>query len=128
MTEANRQLLWLQGHVLTDDALKSLGLQKAEQTDEVFAVVISHDCDLTAALDKEPIAELMLGRRIEKMGGDSFGKTARRLHLEYQSDTGPVYIELVANSKKPINKADLFAHQPRADIQLSVRDLRILQR
>ena len=56
MTEANRQLLWLQGHVLTDDALKSLGLQKAEQTDEVFAVVISHDCDLTAALDKEPIA------------------------------------------------------------------------
>jgi len=65
MTEANRQLLWLQGHVLTDDALKSLGLQKAEQTDEVFAVVISHDCDLTAALDKEPIAELMPGRRIE---------------------------------------------------------------
>ena len=128
MTEANRQLLWLQGNVLTDDALKSLGLQKAEQTDEVFAVVISHDCDLTAALDKEPIAELMLGRSIEKMGGDSFGKTARRLHLEYQSDTGPVYIELVANSKRSINKTDLFAHRPRADIQLSVRDLRILQR
>ena len=73
MTEANRQLLWLQGNVLTDDALKSLGLQKAEQTDEVFAVVISHDCDLTAALGKEPIAELMPGRRIEidsvKIGG-----------------------------------------------------------
>jgi hypothetical protein len=128
MTEANRQLLWLQGNVLTDHALNSLGLQKAGETDEIFAVVISHDCDLTAALDKEPIAEVIVGRRIEKMGGDSFGKTARRLHIEYQSDSGPVYIELVANCKKQINKTDLFAHQPRTDIQLSVRDLRILQR
>jgi hypothetical protein len=128
MTEANRQLLWLQGNVLTDDALKSLGLQKAEQTDEIFAVVISHDCDLTAALDKEPLAEVIVGRRIEKMGGDSFGKTARRLHIEYQSASGPIYFELVANCKKPVNKTDLFAYQPRADIQLSVRDLRILQR
>jgi hypothetical protein len=128
MTEVNRQLLWLQGNVLTDEALKSLGLQKAEQSYEIFAVVISHDCDLTAALDKEPIAEVIVGRRIEKMGGDSFGKTARRLHIEYQSESGPVYIELVANCKKPINKTDLFAHQPRTDIKLSVRDLRILQR
>ncbi len=128
MTEANRHLLWLQGNVLTDDALKSLGLQKTEHTDEIFAVVISHDCDLTAALDKEPLAEVIVGRRIEKMGGDSFGKTARRLHIEYQSASGPLYIELVANCKKTVNKTDLFAYQPRADIQLSVRDLRILQR
>jgi hypothetical protein len=128
MIDANRQLLWLQGNVLTNDTLNSLGLQNARQKDEIFAVVISHNCDLTAALEKEPIAEVIVGRRIEKLGGDSFGKTARRLHIEYQSDSGPVYIELFANCKKPINKTDLFTHQPRTDIQLNVRDLRILQR
>lgn len=128
MSEVNRNLLWLQGNVLTDDALKLLSPQKSGQKDEIFAVVISHDCDLTAAIEKESFAEVIVGRRIEKMGGDSFGKTARRLHIEYQSDSGPIYLELFANGKKLINKNDLFAHQPRTDIQLSVRDLRILQR
>jgi hypothetical protein len=61
------------------------------------------------------------------MGGDSFGKTARRLNIEYQSDKGPVYLELVASNKKQINKSDLFACKPRTDIQLNVKDLRILQ-
>ena len=128
MTEANRNFMWFQGNVLTEDSFNIIGIQKAEGKDEIFAIVISHDCDLAASIDKEPSAEIIVGHRIEKMGGASFGKTARRLNIEYQSDKGPIYLELVASNKKQINKADLFAYQPRTDIQLNVKDLRILQR
>jgi hypothetical protein len=56
MAEANRNLMWLQGNVLTEDSLKIIDLQKPEDKDEIFVVVISHDCDLAASIDKEPTA------------------------------------------------------------------------
>lgn len=128
MADADRQLLWLQGDVLTDEAAKSFRLQHPESAEATFVVVISHDCDLTAAADKEPISEIIVGRCIEKMGGDSYGKTARRLHIEYQTEGGTVVLELVATSKRAISKSDLFAKPPREDMWLDEQGLRILQR
>lgn len=128
MADADRQLLWLQGDVLTDEAAKSFRLQHPESAEATFVVVISHDCDLTAAADKEPISEIIVGRCIEKMGGDSYGKTARRLHIEYQTEGGTVVLELVATSKRAISKSDLFAKPPREDMWLNGQGLRILQR
>lgn len=128
MADSDRQLLWLQGDVLTDEAAKSFRLQHPESADATFVVVISHDCDLTAAADKEPISEIIVGRSIEKMGGDSYGKTARRLHIKYQTDWGIIVLELVATSKHSICKSDLFAKPPRKDMWLDVQGLRILQR
>ena len=128
MADADRQLLWLQGNVLTDEAAKSFGLQHPESAAATFVVVISHDCDLTAAADKEPISEIIVGRRIEKLGGNSYGKSARRLHIEYQTEGGTVALELVATSKRVISKSDLFAKPPREDMWLDGQGLRILQR
>lgn len=91
-------------------------------------VVISHDCDLAAGADKEPDSEVIIGRRIDKLGGDSYGKTARRLHIEYQTENGPVTIELLATTKRLIAKSKLFATHPRQDMWLDGRGIGILQR
>ncbi len=128
MGEAERQLSWRQGHVLTDDAAKAHGLAPADIDAGACMIVVSHDCDLAAWADKEPIAEIMLGRRISKLGADSFGKTARRLHIEYVSGGTAVFLELSATSKQQISKAELFERLPRQDLSLDVRGLRILQR
>jgi hypothetical protein len=39
-------------------------------------VVASHDCNLSASQDKEPCVEVVIGKRVDKPGSDSFGKTA----------------------------------------------------
>ena len=128
MADPGRQFSWRQGDVLTGEAAKALGYCIPENADATFVVVISHDCDLTAEVDKEPVAELIVGRRIDKLGGDSYGKTARRLHIEYQTQDGPVLIELMATAKRPIEKQKLFDFVPRSDIVLDGRGIGILQR
>ncbi len=130
MADSARQVLWLQGNVLTDEAAKTLGLRfpKSDRLLDTFVVVISHDCDLAAAADKEAEAEVVVGWRIATLGADSYAKTARRLHFEYQSDGGPVPLELLATSKQSISKAALFATDPRRDMTLEGQGLRILQR
>ncbi len=128
MAGSDRKFSWRQGDVLSDEAAKALGLQHPENADETFVVVISHDCDLAAIADKEPESEVIVGRRIDKLGADSYGKTARRLHIEYQMKAGPVVLELVATAKRSIRKTDLFATEPRRDMGLDGQGIAILQR
>lgn len=128
MADTDRQFSWRQGDVITHEAAMALDLLAPESGDEYFAVLISHDCDLTASVDKEPDAEVIVGRRIDRLGGDSFGKTARRLHIEYQSENGPIALELIATSKRAIPKSTLFATHPRQDIGIDGRGIGILQR
>ena len=128
MADTDRQFSWRQGDVITHEAAKALDLLASENDDQHFAVVVSHDCDLTASVDKEPDAEVIVSRQIDRLGGDSYGKTARRLHIEYQSEEGPIAIELMATTKRSIAKPDLFATHPRKDIWLDGRGIGILQR
>ena len=128
MADNDRQFSWRQGNVVTLEAAKALNLLAPECDDQHFAVVASHDCDLSASQDKEPCVEVVVGKRIDRLGGDSFGKTARRLHIEYQSEAGPVAIELLATSKRPVAKHELFSTQPRHDIWLDGQGIGILQR
>lgn len=128
MADTDRQFSWRQGDVIAHEAAKALDLLSPENDDQYFAVVVSHDCDLTASVDKEPDADVIVGRRIDRLGADSFGKTARRLHIEYQSENGPIALELVATSKRPIPKSTLFATHPRQDIRIDGRGTGILQR
>ncbi|MBK8637106.1 MAG: hypothetical protein IPN92_02080 [Chromatiaceae bacterium] len=128
MADNDRQFSWRQGNIITLEAAKALDLLTSECDDQYFAVVASHDCDLSAAREKEPYVEVVIGNRIDKLGGDSFGKTARRLHIEYQSEAGPLAIELLAPSKRPIAKHELFITQPRQDIWLDGHGIAILQR
>lgn len=129
MAGSDRKFSWRQGDVLSDETAKALGLQHSENADQTFVVVISHDCDLAANADKEPGSEVIVGRRIDKLGADSYGKTARRLHIEYQTKAGPpVVLELVATAKRSVSKTDLFATDPRLDLWLDGQGIAILQR
>ncbi len=128
MTNSGRQFSWRQGDVLKDETAVALGYCNQENAEATFVVVISHDCDLTADVAKEPIAELIVGQRIDKLGSDSYGKTARRLHIEYQTQNGPVVLELLATAKQPLEKQKLFEFAPRSDIGLDGQGIGILQR
>lgn len=128
MADSGRQFFWRQGDVLTDEAAIKLGYCTQEDVNVRFVVVISHDCDLAADVEKEPVVELIVGRRIEKLGGDSYGKTARRLHIEYQVQDGTVFLELKATDKQFIEKQKLFDFVPGSDISLDGRGIGILQR
>ncbi len=128
MADSDRQFSWRQGDLLTDEAAVALGLQHPENPDQTLVVVVSHDCDLAAVLDKEPKSEVIVVRRIDKLGRDSYGKTARRLHLEYQAGTGPIVVELMATAKLPISKPELFTTNPRQDMRLDGQGIAILQR
>ncbi len=97
--------------------------------ESLFAVVISHDCDLAATEDKEPLAEVIVAKRIERLGADSYAKTARRLHIEYQAEKGsPIALELLATEKKSIDKKELFKFSPREDVFINASGIGILQR
>lgn len=128
MTGLDRQFSWRQGDVLTDEAANALGFVAQDGCDGTFAVIISHDCDLSAVVDKEPTAEVIVGRRIDKLGADSYGKTARRLHIEYQTEAGPIALELMATAKQPLDKRVLFMSGPRQDMWLDGQGIGILQR
>jgi len=128
MVSTDRQFSWRQGDVLTDKAVKELNLQDQDNTGEIFVVVVSHDCDLAAGIDKEPNCEVIIGKRIDKLKGDSYGKTARRLHIEYQTNDEPIRIELQAVTKQLIAKSKLISIYPRKDMWLDGQGIVILQR
>ncbi len=91
MTDSSRQFSWRQGNVLPSAAAVALGYANDENSNTTFVIVISHSCDLTANTEKEPEAELIIGHRIEKLGSDSYSKTARRLHIEYQAQQASIF-------------------------------------
>lgn len=128
MADSDRQFSWRQGDVLTVDAVQDLKITLPDSGGDCFAIVISHDCDLTASADKEPVAEVVIGRRIAKLGGDSYGKTARRLHIEYETNQGVIALELTATTKMAVDKLDLFKTDPRPDMHLDGAGIRVLQR
>lgn len=128
MADSGRQFSWRQGSLLTGEAAVTLGYCSSEDAESTFVIVISHDCDLAAGIEKEPKAELIVGRSIDMLGGDSYAKTARRLHIEFNNTKGKVVIELMATGKQPIDKRKLFQFSPRNDIGLDGRGIGILQR
>ena len=125
-----RVLSWRQGNVVKPEAIKTIELAYPlfdSLAQECFWVVISHDCDLTAEETKEPYAEICQAKRIPKLGSDSYGKTTRRLHIEYDSENGPVVLELYATYKAFVKKAELFRTLPYEGMWLTSANLNILQ-
>lgn len=113
MADAARNLTaWRQGSVLAAESAARLGLVPRGD-EQALVVVISHDCDIASAEDKEPMVELIVGRRIERLGADTHAKTARRLHLQFNADAAPVAVELLATQKVAAPKAAVLADAPR---------------
>jgi hypothetical protein len=111
-----RQIAWSQGQILPPDAALALQLIAAEKAAAYFPIVISHDCDLAAPLEKEPHVEILIGRAIARLGAASNAKIARRLDLSLQSQSGPQIVELLAPEKRSVPKTKLREYAPRQDL------------
>jgi hypothetical protein len=127
MADWSRETPWRQGHVLSDEAVKKTGI--ADGAPGTIVVVISHDCDLAALPDKEPEAEIIVGRLLEKADGNyTHAKTPRVLHLEFTTPDGSKFVELTATNKMRLRKEVLADEVPRTGFELRPGDQSILQR
>jgi hypothetical protein len=119
---------WRQGHVLADETVAEFGLVSRAGPDNTVVVVVSHDCDITAVAAREPVVEVVIGYRIDKLGADANAKTTRRLHLYFLQGGTEVPVELEITTKTALKKETVLAAKPRADMVLSAKGRVILQR
>lgn len=123
----NPNTSYRQGSVLLDDvATQTLGIPH----NKGFAVVISHDCDITNIdTTKEPCIEVVIAQAITHMDGNySQAKNPRILHLEFSRNDRPWPMELVATEKRVISKNKLLVSAPDATFSLADKNRKILQR
>jgi hypothetical protein len=118
---------WRQGHVLSNEAAAALGLPLGDPAENAVVVVISHDCDIACDPTVEPLVEVIVGHRIDRLGGDANAKTARRLHLAFDGDGTEVPVELHATRKAALPKDAVLHHEVRPDLRLSPASLQTLQ-
>lgn len=123
-----RQVAWSQGQVLPPEAALAFQLIAAEEAATHLPVVITHDCDLAAAVEKEPHAEILVAHPTLKLGAAANGKVARRLELLLHGHSSSRVVELFASQKRMVQKAALFEYAPRQDVWLVPHDRLILQR
>ena len=128
MTSAGRCTKWRQGHVISRSDAIGLGVLAADCDERCLAVVVSHDCDLAASIDKEPMAEVIPGRQVARNKGLTRGKVARRLHLAYRLGQGAAFVELQAPAKRQISQEELRRLDPCREWELGEGGLQILRR
>lgn len=126
--EHTRDTPWRQGLVLNPGHATDLGLTTLDEANDKIVVVVTHDCDIASDSAREPFVEVIVAKRIPKIGADAHAKTARRLHVEFETGDGAVALELQAPEKTTISKDKLFLTQPRPDWKLSPDSLVTLQK
>ncbi|AWR88001.1 hypothetical protein [Meiothermus taiwanensis] len=81
-------------------------------------MVISHDCDLANDdLEEEPNVEVLLGKMGDpsESGNLRWGKSPRRIHLEYTDQNGnKLLLEFRINQKRTVAKSELCRYDPQA--------------
>jgi len=127
----SQDTLYRQGSVLSSDvAVCCLGITNGDE----FAVVVSHDCDITNAVItegamKEPFVEAIIARAVDLMDGNcSQAKNSRLLHIEFARNNQSCFMELVATEKRTIGKIALVNSAPDSSFSLSDSNRQILQR
>jgi hypothetical protein len=146
MAQWERDTPWRQGQLLTDEAIVALGLGGPTPSQDIAAVVISHDCDLAQSVEAEPYAELIVGRYIDSVQGSfTHCKNLRRLHLDCTAGPTPRSIELLVGNRTAVSKVSsgalslsdasssrsapsLSDYLPRHDVAMTFRERRVLQR
>jgi hypothetical protein len=120
---------WRQGHMLSAQAALGLSLTNRVDASQTLAMVVSHDCDLAQPTDREPVAEIIVGRKIPTADGNyAFAKNVRTLHLDCTQGSTSGIIEIVATDKVSVPKDALQNYEPDPSILLSYEELVILQR
>jgi len=124
-----RDTPWRQGHVLTVEAVKTLGLVHTGGLESACVVVVSHDCDLANDdLDAEPQVEVIVGCIPAKPNGNfSWAKSPRTLHFEIERSGTSVLVELVATFKALVPKEALGFYEPNPDWSMSGQSLATLR-
>lgn len=126
--EWTRDTPWRQGHLLPNEAVKSLGLTHPEYPDDTLVIVASHDCDLAQPPDKEPNIEIVVGHRIQILdGNNTHAKSTRTLHVGLEGDE-PLLAEFVITDKLSISKYSLMDFMPVTESKLSLTGLSTFQR
>jgi hypothetical protein len=119
---------WRQGHALTLEGAKELGLLHPESPDDTVVIVVSHDCDLAVSVDVEPLCEVAIGRKIEALDGNlTNAKSIRRLHLTCSRGKSVSLIELEVHNRRQVKKVDLANHVPAEEILLTAHERSLLQ-
>lgn len=116
--EQIRETLWRQGLMLEHQAAIEIGLLSPDASEDHVVVMVTHDCDIASSQSLEPNVELLLGRRVEALGADTHAKTARRLHISYETDQGLAHVEFQAIHKQTRIKMDVLSKAPRANWKL----------
>jgi hypothetical protein len=131
MSHWDRNTPWRQGHLLTQDTAKALGIQHPSTPEATASVVISHDCDLAQSAINEPYVEIIVGRFVDNANGNfTHAKNLRKLHLPYKNGEKQIIVELVAVDKRLILKEGdgaLAGHQPEAGLRLAPNEQATLQ-
>ena len=112
-SEQSRITSWRQGLVLGFEAAVNLGLVAPDSADQYLAVMVTHDCDIASDSEREPEVEVIVGKRIPALGADTNAKTARRLHVAFETDQGSVAVELQAAGKVARSKSEVLSAAPR---------------
>jgi len=119
MPEWSRNTQWRQGYLLTDEAVRSIGILHPESPDITVVIVATHDCDLTQHPDREPIIEVVVGRKVQKLEGNfTHAKNSRILHIEFESNE-PLLAEFSSTEKRSIPKNVLVNYEPNTNARLS---------
>ena len=127
MAEWNRDTPWRQGHLLSTKAIDELGLYQPDDSDEMLAIVATHDCDLAQDPEVEPNVEVVVGRLVrDKDGNCTHAKNARKLHIDFVG-TDPLWAEFEATAKVLIKKQGLNKFSPNSDALLSSESHAIFQ-
>jgi len=127
MPEWTRNTPWRQGHLLTDEAVTTIGLINRAYPDNAVVIVATHNFDIVQLPDKEPQIEVVIGRRIDEFDGNyTHAKSSRTLHIEFEGDE-PLLAEFVATGKQSIQKKLLEDFVPETAAKLSPPNLATFQ-
>ena len=119
----NRQTVWRQGDVLTEESAAALGLPA-----DRHHVVISHSCDLASGDALEPMVEVLAASRIEVGAAHLIhGENPRCLHLKFSGQEADLFLELSPQDKRLLNKRDVLDAEPDCSLSLDEKSHRLLQ-
>ena len=127
MPEWSRNTVWRQGQLLSDDAASEIGLRHPEFPDDTLVIMATHPCDLAQLPDKEPLAEVIVGHRIDRLdGNNTYAKSSRTLHIEFEGRES-LLAEFVITEKHFIPKEELAKFVPDSLYHLSPESLSTFQ-
>jgi hypothetical protein len=109
-----RDTLWRQGELLSNEDAISLGVVNSTSAERIILVAVSHNCDIVNdRLQVEPEVEFIVGTEIDALDGSyTRAKNARILHVEFNTPDGKKAVAFDIRRKVLIRKYDLVNYFP----------------